>query len=226
MTATKTRRRIGLSRCDISTCNWLSSRPSRSEHLLVEGRSRRQAPRGGIELDVARPFTALMLEATFFQSVQANLTGEGDVRKILASALCQACGIFRARDGGVAGEVGRPEVEAARDRHAPRQFSERFYLGHRHVFVSDRRRRQVKTAAAVRSGTPLLIRPARSRDRSNADRANDHYHRYKGRRSADRGIGGKGLSIFDRVAAGVSLGDGAPNPKGLDFYDRLVDELL
>ena len=48
----------------------------------------------------------------------------------------------------------------------------------------------------------------------------------QGRRSPDQGARRQGLSFLDRVAAGVSRRDGAPNPKGLDFYDRLVDELL
>jgi glycosyl hydrolase family 1 len=34
------------------------------------------------------------------------------------------------------------------------------------------------------------------------------------------------VPVLDRVAARLSAGTGAPNPKGIDFYDRLVDELV
>src|SRR6476469_9996557 len=63
-------------------------------------------------------------------------------------------------------------------------------------------------------------------DQSNADRANDHYHRYKEdvRLIKELGVKAYRFSIaWPRVSP---EGTGAPNPKGLDFYDRLVDELL
>jgi beta-glucosidase len=63
-------------------------------------------------------------------------------------------------------------------------------------------------------------------DRANGDRANDHYHRYKEdvRLIGDLGVKAYRFSIaWPRV---FPEGTGAPNPKGLDFYDRLVDELL
>ena len=63
-------------------------------------------------------------------------------------------------------------------------------------------------------------------DQSTADVANDHYHLLQGGRSTDQGAGCKGLSIFDCVASRFSGRSGSPNPKGLDFYNRLLDELL
>ena len=68
--------------------------------------------------------------------------------------------------------------------------------------------------------------PGKIGDNSNADRANDHYHRYKEdvRLIRDLGVRAYRFSIaWPRV---FPQGTGAPNPKGLDFYDRLLDELL
>ena len=62
----------------------------------------------------------------------------------------------------------------------------------------------MKTAADARSGTLSATRRARSRIDTNGDRANDHYHRYKEDVGLIKGSGGQGLSVFDRVAAGVS----------------------
>src|ERR1700751_5087616 len=67
--------------------------------------------------------------------------------------------------------------------------------------------------------------PGKIADHSNGDRANDHYHRYKEdvRLIKDLGVKAYRFSIaWPRV---FPDGVGAPNPKGLDFYNRLVDEL-
>jgi beta-glucosidase len=61
---------------------------------------------------------------------------------------------------------------------------------------------------------------------SDADRAADHYHRYKEdvRLIKDLRVKAYRFSIaWPRV---FPEGDGPPHPKGLDFYDRLLDELL
>ena len=68
--------------------------------------------------------------------------------------------------------------------------------------------------------------PGKIADRTNGDRANDPYHRYKDdvRLIKDLGVKAYRFSIaWPRV---FPDGVGAPNPKGLDFYNRLVDELL
>ena len=68
--------------------------------------------------------------------------------------------------------------------------------------------------------------PGKIADHGNADRANDHYHRYKEdvRLIRELGVHAYRFSIaWPRV---FPEGTGAPNPKGLDFYDRLLDELL
>ena len=68
--------------------------------------------------------------------------------------------------------------------------------------------------------------PGKIGDGSNADRANEHFHRYKEdvRLIKDLGVKAYRFSIaWPRV---FPEGTGAPNPKGLDFYNRLLDELL
>ena len=68
--------------------------------------------------------------------------------------------------------------------------------------------------------------PGKIEDGSNGDRANEHYHRYKDdvRLIKDLGVKAYRFSIaWPRV---FPEGTGAPNPKGLDFYNRLLDELL
>jgi beta-glucosidase len=68
--------------------------------------------------------------------------------------------------------------------------------------------------------------PGKIADNTNADRANDHYHLYRDdvRLIKDLGVKAYRFSIaWPRV---FPEGSGQPNPKGLDFYNRLVDELL
>ena len=68
--------------------------------------------------------------------------------------------------------------------------------------------------------------PGRIADRSTGDRANDHYHRYKQDVRLIRDLGVKAYRFSIAWPRVFPEGTGAPNPKGLDFYDRLVDELL
>ena len=83
-----------------------------------------------------------------------------------------------------------------------------------------------KTAAAARSGIPFPTRPARSRITATRDRANDHYHRYKEDVGLISDLGVKAYRFSIAWPRVFPDGAGAPNPKGLDFYNRLVDELL
>jgi beta-glucosidase len=68
--------------------------------------------------------------------------------------------------------------------------------------------------------------PGKIKDGTNGDVACDHYHRYKDDVALMKslGLGAYRFSIsWPRV---LPAGTGAVNPAGLDFYDRLVDELL
>src|SRR2546421_1133602 len=68
--------------------------------------------------------------------------------------------------------------------------------------------------------------PGKIGDRSNADHANDHYHRYKEDVALIKALGAKAYRFSIAWPRVFPQGTGAPNPKGLDFYQRLVDELL
>ncbi len=68
--------------------------------------------------------------------------------------------------------------------------------------------------------------PGKIADQTNADRANDHYHRYKEDVALIKALGVKAYRFSIAWPRVFPDGDGAPNPKGLDFYNRLIDELL
>jgi beta-glucosidase len=63
-------------------------------------------------------------------------------------------------------------------------------------------------------------------DHSTADVANDHFHRYKEDVQLMRALGAKAYRFSIAWPRVFPEGTGAPNPKGLDFYNRLLDELL
>lgn len=63
-------------------------------------------------------------------------------------------------------------------------------------------------------------------DHSTADIANDHYHRYKEDVQLIKGLGAKAYRFSIAWPRVFPDGTGEPNPKGLDFYNRLLDELL
>ena len=64
------------------------------------------------------------------------------------------------------------------------------------------------------------------KDGANADVANDHYHRYKDDIRLMRDIGVKAYRFSIAWPRIFPTGAGAPNPKGIDFYRRLLDALL
>jgi beta-glucosidase len=68
--------------------------------------------------------------------------------------------------------------------------------------------------------------PGNILDHSTADRANDHYHRYKEDVALMKALGAKAYRFSIAWPRVFAEGTGTPNPKGLDFYHRLVDELL
>ena len=90
---------------------------------------------------------------------------------------------------------------------------------------------QIEGAAAEDGRTPSIWdtfsrTPGRTKGGDTGDEACDHYHRYREDVALMRnlGLGAYRFSIaWPRVQPG---GSGPMNPKGLDFYRRLVDELL
>ena len=68
--------------------------------------------------------------------------------------------------------------------------------------------------------------PGRIRNNHNANVANDHYHRYKEDVQLMKALGARAYRFSVAWPRIFPEGTGTPNTKGLDFYDRLVDELI
>jgi beta-glucosidase len=68
--------------------------------------------------------------------------------------------------------------------------------------------------------------PGTISDQSNGDTATDHYRLYKEDIQLMKALGAKAYRFSIAWPRVFPEGAGAPNPKGLDFYNRLVDELL
>lgn len=68
--------------------------------------------------------------------------------------------------------------------------------------------------------------PGKVVNNATGDVADDHYHRYKEDVQLMKGLGVKAYRFSIAWPRVFPQGSGAPNPKGLDFYSRLVDELL
>lgn len=68
--------------------------------------------------------------------------------------------------------------------------------------------------------------PGKIRDGSNGDRAVDHVQRYKDDVQLMKALGVTAYRFSIAWPRVFPDGTGAPNPRGLDFYDRLIDELL
>lgn len=67
--------------------------------------------------------------------------------------------------------------------------------------------------------------PGKTRNGDTGDVADDFYHRYKEDVALMKRLGVKGFRFSISWSRVFPKGDGAPNPKGLDFYKRLLDEL-
>src|SRR5512132_3574606 len=68
--------------------------------------------------------------------------------------------------------------------------------------------------------------PGKVVNNANGDVADDHYHRYKEDVQLMKALGVKTYRFSIAWPRVFPQGSGQPNPKGLDFYSRLVDELL
>ena len=68
--------------------------------------------------------------------------------------------------------------------------------------------------------------PGNIKNDDNGDVANDHYHRYEEDVALMKSIGATAYRFSISWPRILPEGTGEPNPKGLDFYSRLVDELL
>jgi beta-glucosidase len=68
--------------------------------------------------------------------------------------------------------------------------------------------------------------PGNIKNDENGDVANDHYHRYQEDVALMKDIGATAYRFSISWPRIFPEGTGEPNPKGLDFYNRLVDALL
>src|SRR5215831_20262966 len=68
--------------------------------------------------------------------------------------------------------------------------------------------------------------PGNIENDDNGDVANDHYHRYEEDVGLLESIGATAYRFSIAWPRIFPEGTGKPNPKGLDFYTRLVDALL
>jgi beta-glucosidase len=68
--------------------------------------------------------------------------------------------------------------------------------------------------------------PGKIKNGDTGDIANDHYHRYKEDVALMRDIGANAYRFSISWPRIFPKGTGEPNSKGLDFYNRLVDELV
>ena len=72
----------------------------------------------------------------------------------------------------------------------------------------------------------LLAHSRQGGEQCHRDVADDHYHRYKEDVQLMKALGVKAYRFSIAWPRVFPQGAGSPNPKGLDFYNRLVDELL
>jgi beta-glucosidase len=68
--------------------------------------------------------------------------------------------------------------------------------------------------------------PGKIRNDDNGDLADDHYHRYRDDVRSMKALAAAAYRFSISWPRIFPQGTGAPNPKGLDFYDRLLDELV
>ncbi len=90
---------------------------------------------------------------------------------------------------------------------------------------------QIEGAAAEDGRGPSIWdtfthEPGRVKDGSTGDVACDHYHRYPEDVALMRELGAGGYRMSISWSRVIPDGRGRPNQRGLDFYDRLFDELL
>jgi beta-glucosidase len=122
-------------------------------------------------------------------------------------------------------EAAEGKAERSMDRHAPAPFPKDFVWG---TATSSY---QIEGAVKEDGRGPSIWdtfshTPGKIGDGSNGDRANEHYHRYKEDVRLIKDLGAKAYRFSIAWPRVFPEGSGKPNPKGLDFYNRLVDELL
>jgi beta-glucosidase len=126
---------------------------------------------------------------------------------------------------GLAARPVDAAAQATADRHAPAKFPQGFVWGT--ATSSYQIEGAVNEDGRGRSIWDTFTHtPGKIEDGTTGDRANEHYHRYKEDIGLIRDLGARAYRFSIAWPRVQPEGTGAPNMKGLDFYDRLVDELL
>jgi beta-glucosidase len=97
-------------------------------------------------------------------------------------------------------------------------------MGHCHSVISDRRCNEDGKGESI--WDRFSHTPGKMKNNDTGDVALDHYHRYKEYVQLIKALGVKTYRFSISWPRIFPQGTGAPNLKGLDFYSRLVDELL
>src|SRR3954451_25417022 len=125
----------------------------------------------------------------------------------------------------VPADAAGPKQKPATDAHTPARFPKGFVWGT--ATSAYQIEGAVNEDGRGRSIWDIFAHtPGKIEDKTTGDRANEHYRRYKEdvQLIRDLGVGHYRFSIaWPRI---FPDGTGKPNPKGLDFYNRLIDELL
>ena len=126
---------------------------------------------------------------------------------------------------GMAAQPAGAAAQPAADRHAPAGFPKDFVWGTatsayqiEGAVNEDGRGRSIWDTFAHT--------PGKIEDSTTGDRANEHYHRYKEDIGLIKELGARPTGSRSHGRGCFRKATAQPNPKGLDFYDRLVDELL
>src|SRR4026209_2183242 len=125
----------------------------------------------------------------------------------------------------IAAARGDAAAQPSADRHAPGNFPKDFVWGT--ATSSYQIEGAVNEDGRGRSIWDTFSHtPGKVEDGTTGDRANEHYHRYKEDIGLIRQTGAKAYRFSIAWPRVFPEGTGKPNPRGLDFYDRLIDELL
>jgi len=119
----------------------------------------------------------------------------------------------------------RPDDGAAAAREASRAFPAGFLWGTATAAY------QIEGAVSEDGRGPSIWdtfthTPGKIRNDDNGDVADDHYHRYRDDVQSMKALAATAYRFSISWPRIFPQGTGAPNPKGLDFYDRLLDNLV
>ena len=147
------------------------------------------------------------------------------LEKFSRRTFAKLAGLASLGAGSSAATIEAARAEAAATRLAPGSFPDGFAWG------TATSAYQVEGAVNEDGRGPSIWdtfshQPGHIADGTSADRANDHYHRYREDVGLIKALGVKHYRFSIAWPRVFPDGTGAPNPKGLEFYDRLLDELL